>query len=225
MSYVVDTLWYMRCPVPTPTAIAAQLGWFEEEFRADGFKVRPLRESILPEAPSSHFEHNLAHALRQGGSAPAIWARSRGQDTRVVALTWTDEYQAIIALPSSGVRSVKDLNGRRLGLPKRAVAIDHARGSALRGFEVALATEGLTITDVELVDLSGDGRPRSPLADLDRHAYASEAYALARGDADAVSSRAWPAPSSPNSWAPWWWPTWASTPIPSCASAAARRGR
>jgi len=190
--YAVDTLWYTRCSVPTPFSIAAQLGWFEEEFRDDGFKVRSLRESSRPEELSSHFDHNLANSFRQGGSVPAIWARSRGQDTRVVALTWTDEYQAIIALPSSGVRSVKDLKGRRLGLPKHNITIDHNRASALRAFEVTLATEGLTITDVELVDLDDarygqdEGRTRSGLSGRDRHSYTNEAYALARREVDAV---------------------------------------
>lgn len=191
--YAVDTLWYTRCSVPTPFSIAAQLGWFEDEFRNDGFNVRSLRESSRPEEQSSHFDHNLANSFRQGGSVPAIWARSRGQDTRVIAITWTDEYQAIIALPSSGIRTVKDLKGRRLGLPKHHITIDHNRASALRAFDVTLATEGLTVGDVELVDLEdarygdegelrtgGGGRGRQ------RHTYTNEAYALARGEVDAV---------------------------------------
>jgi len=192
-SHAIDTLWYTRCSVPTPFSIAAQLGWFEEEFRNDGFKVKSLRESSRPEELSSHFDHNLDNSFRQGGSVPAIWARSRGQDTRVIAITWTDEYQAIIALPSSGISSIKDLSGRRVGLPKHNISIDHNRASALLAFEVTLATEGLTIADVELVDLDDarygqdEPRVRSGLsAGRRRHTYTNEAYALARGEVDAV---------------------------------------
>lgn len=190
----IDTLWYTRCSVPTPFSIATQLGWFEDEFRNDGFKVRSLRESSQPEELSSHFDHTLANSFRQGGSVPAIWARARGQDTRVIALTWTDEFQAIIALPASRIRSVKDLKGRRLGLPKHRISIDHNRASALRAFEVTLATVGLSVVDVELVDLEDaaygqdDGEVRSGLSATRRrrHSYTNEAYALARGEVDAV---------------------------------------
>lgn len=190
----IDALWYTRCAVPTPFSFAAQFGWFEDEFRDDGFPIRSLRESARPEELASHFDHNLANSFRQGGSVPAIWARSKGQDTRVIAVTWTDEYQAIIALPESGIRTVKDLKGRKVGLPKHEITIDHNRASALRAFDVALSLEGLTISDVELVDLhdadylATDGQVRTGLTagGRQRHSYANETYALVRREVDAV---------------------------------------
>ena len=36
MSGSIDTLWYTRCPVPTPLGLAAKLGWFDTEFAPDG---------------------------------------------------------------------------------------------------------------------------------------------------------------------------------------------
>ncbi len=46
-----DTIWYTRCPVPTATGIAADLGWLGDEFAADGIS----RE----EAANYHYTHAL----------------------------------------------------------------------------------------------------------------------------------------------------------------------
>ncbi len=189
----IDALWYTRCAVPTPFSFAAQFGWFEAEFAHDGFPIKSLRESSKAEELSSHFDHTLANSFRQGGSVPAIWARSKGRDTRVIAITWTDEYQAIIALPASGITTIKDLKGRKVGVPKHAITIDHNRASAHRAFEVALGLEGLSLADVEVIDL--DDARYAPTAGVrsglsaggrERHSYTNEAFALARGEVDAV---------------------------------------
>jgi ABC-type nitrate/sulfonate/bicarbonate transport system substrate-binding protein len=187
----IDTLWYTRCQVPTPFSIAAQFGWFEEEFEPDGIAVRSLRESASADERASHFEHDLPHSFRQGGSVPAIWARAKGRDTRVIALTWTDEHQAIIALPESGIRTAADLAGRRIGVPHHVITIDHNRASALRAFDLVLEREGLSLDDVELIDLPDPGsdpaRPRRGLSEGTRHhPYVNEARALAAGAVDAV---------------------------------------
>ncbi len=103
----------------------------------------------------SHYDHHLPFSIRQGGNAPALWARSRGVETRLLGLNWLDEYQAVIALPGSGIRTARDLAGRRLGLPSANHPVDHIRAANLRGFSVALALEGLRVDrDVELVLLS-----------------------------------------------------------------------
>jgi ABC-type nitrate/sulfonate/bicarbonate transport system substrate-binding protein len=100
------TLWYTRCPVPTPLGIAAQLGWIEAEFDRDKIAVRTLQDEQDSKLRESHFDHWLPNSFRQGGSIPAIWARSRGRDTRLLGLTWTDESQVILTRPDSGIRSV-----------------------------------------------------------------------------------------------------------------------
>lgn len=189
MSAHPSELWYTRCSVPTPLSFAAQFGWIDEEFQPDGIRIRSLRESTDEAEKASHYDHTLPHSFRQGGSVPPIWARANGQETRVIGLSWTDEFQAIVALPGSGIRTTRDLKGRRVGLPKHVTRIDHNRASALRAFIVALDLEGLSIDDVERVDLADADYPAgtegSP-AGLKRHTYASEALALARGDVDAV---------------------------------------
>lgn len=190
---VLDTLWYTRCSVPTPLSFAAQFGWIDEEFKPDGIVIKSLRESNDPVEQGSHYDHSLPDSFRQGGSIPPIWARAIGQDTRVIGITWTDEHQAIIARPGAGIYTLKDLRGRRVGLPLHTTRIDHNRASALRAFTVSLALEGLGPNDVQWVDLADEAYPAQAGAERregsprrSRATYANEAYALARNEVDAV---------------------------------------
>ena len=140
----LDTLWYTRCPVPTGLGIALQQGWLEAALRADGTSLRSLRESDQEAVRESHFDHTLQNSVRHGGNIPALWARAAGRETRVIGLSWSDETQLILTLPGSGILTVRDLKGRRFGLPLWAKAqIDFARAQALRGLENALSLEGL----------------------------------------------------------------------------------
>ncbi|BCL74616.1 desulfurase [Jeongeupia sp. HS-3] len=190
----IDTLWYTRCPVPTPLGIAFQQGWLQDAFRPDGITVRSLQDTADPALRESHFDHTLAHSFRQGGNIPAIWARARGATTRVIGLSWTDEFQGIVTLPGSGIADITGLRGRRLGLPKHAISIDFTRAAALKGYESALALEAIGLHEVELVDLrdpppdeQGD-QPLypSPFGGGRRHGYLNEVQALLRGEVDAV---------------------------------------
>jgi ABC-type nitrate/sulfonate/bicarbonate transport system substrate-binding protein len=152
----IDTLWYTRCPVPTPLGIAAQRGWIEEEFKKDGITVRTLQDEVDPNVRESHFDHKLDNSFRQGGNIPAIWARAAGRETRVIGLTWTDEAQVILTLPQNAIRSVKDLKGRKLGvLTNPSASIDFWRATTLRAYSAALKLDGLDAKkDVELVELA-----------------------------------------------------------------------
>ena len=40
----MSDLWFTRCPVPTATGLAADQGWFDAEFAADGISVRSLQD-------------------------------------------------------------------------------------------------------------------------------------------------------------------------------------
>ena len=186
-----DAIWYTRCSVPTPLSLAVLKGWIDDEFKGDGIAIKSLRDSVDPDEQASHFKHSLPHSFRQGGSAPAIWAKSRGQDTKVIAITWTDEFQALIAAPGAKISSVKELKGRRIGLPAHGNLIDHNRASALRAFTYLLEVEGLTPNDVEWIDLP-DPEPVTQIISVPTvsgrqgHTYRAEALALAKGEVDAV---------------------------------------
>ena len=186
----VDTLWYTRCPVPTPLGIASQLGWVEDEFRPDGITVRTLQDETDPAIRESHFDHKLDNSFRQGGNIPAIWARSTGRDTRVVGLSWTDEAQVILVRPDSDIRGLADLGGRRLGVATRPNdKIDFWKATTIRAYVAALKLEGLHASDVELVELprqdrslGGAGRGWA----LEDPVQSREAQALLRGDVDVI---------------------------------------
>jgi ABC-type nitrate/sulfonate/bicarbonate transport system substrate-binding protein len=192
----LNQLVYARCPAPSPLALAMQLGWVEEAmYQLANIEVRSLFESNNPTDIPQHFEIHPVNGFRQGGSAPVIWGKSKQQDTRVIGLTWTDEYQSLISLPQAGIQRVKDLAGRRIGLPKHDVPIDHSRASALRGFSVMLESEGLTLKDVEIIDLPDheiptqvrDGKIVSTgTGRRGRYSYSSEIHALSNSLVDCV---------------------------------------
>jgi ABC-type nitrate/sulfonate/bicarbonate transport system substrate-binding protein len=200
MANQLDTLWYTRCPVPTGLGIAIQQGWLEDAFRGQGTKVASLLESNDFATRESHFSHTLQNSVRHGGNIPAISARARGRDTRLIGLSWADETQLILASPESGIKSVRDLKGRRFGLPNwKNVEIDFTRAQAIRGLENALSLEGLNVSDVEIVDqdieshysdqpaerLNGTLAFRGRLASRGR-ANNQEVIALLRGEVDAI---------------------------------------
>ncbi|MFT3926966.1 MAG: ABC transporter substrate-binding protein [Myxococcales bacterium] len=156
----LQTLWYTRCPVPTPLGIAAQLDWVRKEFARDGIDVRTLQDESDPILRDSHFDHTLANSFRQGGNIPAIWARSTGRKTRVLGLSWTDEAQLIFTRPDSKVRTIGDLKGKRLGvLTNPHSKIDFWQATTLRAYSAALKLEGLSESDVTLVELPRTDNP------------------------------------------------------------------
>lgn len=194
----VDTLWYTRCPVPTAFSLAINLGYLDREFADDGIQIRSLQQAADRKVLESHFSHTLDDSFRYGGNIPPIWARSEGADTKLIGLAWIDAPHVILTLPGSGIRTVEDLKGRRLSVPRRVNdQIDFWRAGAIRTYEVALATAGLSLDDVSLVDvpitstyidnrggssLTGSifssARGRSPLS--------GDLFALVEGRVDAI---------------------------------------
>ena len=194
----VDTLWYTRCPMPTASGIAIEQGWLHNEFSPDAIDVVSLSASTSRDVRESHFDHSQANSFREGGNTPPIWSRSRGADTRLIGATWVDQFQAIVALPGSGIRSPTDLAGRRIGVSQHVNdQIDFMRGKSLRAVLTALELAGLTAADVELVDLpeaetylgDDDAAPSGTLwpAHLQQAILRAETFALVRGEVDAIS--------------------------------------
>jgi len=196
MTQTLDTLWYTRCPVPTGLGIAVQKGWLQETVGTLGTQIQSLRESTDKAIRESHFDHTLRNSVRHGGNIPAIWARAQGRETRVIGLSWADEVQLILTLPDSGIKTVKDLKGRRFGLPDWAGAqIDFTRAQALRGLENALKLEGLQVGDVQLVNFRYEGTFSDPQVSTINGTPVSaqrvegrnlELIGLLRGEVDAI---------------------------------------
>lgn len=198
-----DEVWYTRCPIPTAFEIALGTGLFDREFDDSGLEWLALAQSDDPAVHRSHFTHLKANSFRHGGNVPAIYARANGADTRVIGASWLRTLYTVLALPESGIRSVADLRGRRILVPRRPDAdIDFWAASTLGVLETALATAGLTLDDVELVDSrgeedlipgAGDATVEERLRWTLHNAYRIQRdvlVPLVRGDVDAVTSQA-----------------------------------
>ncbi|MER6523853.1 ABC transporter substrate-binding protein [Streptomyces sp. NPDC001508] len=175
-----ETLWFTRCPVPTATGIAADRRWLAEEFTPEGIAVRSLQDTeadVGADIRGTHYTHELPALFREGGNVPALWARSRGAETRLIGLTWIEERQVVLVRPGSGIRGAAALRGLRPALPRHSIPIDFWRAMALRGFEGALASAGLGLDDTRPVDVPAAGHTGQ---------WQAELAALARGDVDAV---------------------------------------
>lgn len=163
----LDTLWFTRCAgsgqggVPTASGIAYNLGWLQEEFKHDNITLRALQEGGNESVRHHHYDHQLPSLIREGGNLFAIPAKAQGAPTRLIGLTWIDEAQSIIVRPDSSIRSPQDLKGKRLALPayRAADIAENKRGrtitrhSSLHGYKGALASVGLTLDDIHLVEV------------------------------------------------------------------------
>jgi ABC-type nitrate/sulfonate/bicarbonate transport system substrate-binding protein len=196
----ISTLWYTRCPALTASSLAIERKLLEHEFAPDGIDVLSLLQSTARHTRESHFSHRQANSFRHGGNIPPIWARAAGGDTRVIGLTWSETPYYVLTSPESQIRSAADLKRRRLAMPRRLNdSVDFARAMYLRVYEQALSAVGLSLQDVELVDLPveegylDDSSPPSRdgalwNASQLRGFQRTEILALLRGQVDAIPS-------------------------------------
>ena len=96
----------------------------------------------------------------------ALAAKAQGAPTKLIGLTLIDEWQTILVRPDSGITRPEDLKGLRLALP---AFIEHpipshvrgssiARGMSLHGYKGALKIAGLSLDDVQFIEVpSGRG--------------------------------------------------------------------
>ncbi|RMX05852.1 ABC transporter substrate-binding protein [Corticibacter populi] len=153
MTNPLQALWYTRCGVPTGFGLAKQAGFIDEAFARQGTRLQSIKESDDPRVRESHFDHSLQNSVRYGGNGPAVWARASGSPTRLIGVSTNGDHPLLLASEESGIKSIRDLKGRRFGLPRWFnQSIDFAGASALRTLESALRLEGLEVGDVEIVD-------------------------------------------------------------------------
>ncbi|MEJ1963497.1 MAG: ABC transporter substrate-binding protein [Gammaproteobacteria bacterium] len=158
----IQKLWFTRCPVPTPSAIAYKLGWLAEEFARDGIQLATFQEDAKNgELARHHYDHELPGLFREGGNMLPIASRAQGSPNRLIGLTWIDEGQAIVVRKGSGITEPRQLKGARIALPGfvekqipshvRGTSI--GRGMTLAGVKGALTFAGLSFDDVKFVEI------------------------------------------------------------------------
>lgn len=149
-----ETVWLTRCPVPAASGVAFQLGWMTDAFARFGIGVKRVVEDGLNLVERDP-EQQALHLFREGGNIQALAGRALGFPTRVIGLTWTDERQVIMVRPGQRVLEPAALRGLRFALPgyARTRGESISRGMALHGIQSALALGGLTLDDVELVEV------------------------------------------------------------------------
>jgi ABC-type nitrate/sulfonate/bicarbonate transport system substrate-binding protein len=198
----IDTIWFTRCAgggrggVPTAAGIAYKLGWLQEEFKKDGLALKTLQEDGGEELQRHHYEHGLETLIREGGNLFAIPAKAQGAKTRLIGLTWIDEAQSILVRKGSDLRSPEQLRGKRLALPayRRADLLENRRGrsiarhQSLAGYKGVLASAGLTLDDVHLIEV-GEGEA----AERAQGGFWQSYEPLQKGQVDAIYVKGAPA--------------------------------
>ena len=116
----------------------------EKEFAKDGIRVEWLFfKGAGPVINEAFANRQLDFAFL--GDLPPIIGRAGGLDTRVLLASSRGINGYLAAVPGSGIRSLADLKGKRVGL---------LRGTADElAFTAALGSQGLSTRDVRLVNL------------------------------------------------------------------------
>jgi sulfonate transport system substrate-binding protein len=121
-------------------------GWLEAEFRKHGTKIE---YSFFPGAGPAINEAIANHKLDLAcyGDLPTIIGRAVGLKTRVLAGRGRDQRITIAVRADSGIRTLDDLKGHRVGFSKGTYS--HLE------FERLLDDRGLTDKDFKVFNLSG----------------------------------------------------------------------
>lgn len=186
-----DSVWVTRCPVPAASGVACAKGWMTEAFGQDGIAVKRVQElglNLVADDP----DNQARHLFREGGNIQALAARALGAPTRVIGLTWIDERQAIMVRRDVGIMDPADLKGLRFALPgyARTHGESIARGMALHGIKSALALAGLTLEDVQLIEIPAPPVEQASVEGMRRLWLGLEWLAAGRVDAVYVKGSA-----------------------------------
>lgn len=127
--------------------IAQLNGYFEEELGKLGYAVDMQGFAGLgPAMNEALAAKELDYAFYM--EIPGLTATSKGFDLSVVATTSISSGSYLIASKASGITSLEDLKGKKIG---------YTRGTVYHTFLInALSSVGLTVDDVELVNLSAN---------------------------------------------------------------------
>lgn len=131
----------------TPLLLAKQKGWFEEEFKKQGIKVKWNEFQSGP----PQFEGISAGKIDFAtvGNSPVIAAQAAGIDFKELSV-YSDGLKgnAILVKKDSGIQSIKDLKGKKVAVAKGSSGFDFL-------YKV-IDKAGLKPDDIEAIQLQPD---------------------------------------------------------------------
>lgn len=137
-------------PLYTPVYVAYELGYLQEEFDAIGatFEWQEFQSGPLVNEAVAAGEADLGFMA----DLPAIIAKSTGQPIEVISnVAYGEKGLAVLVKPDSDITSVADLKGKKVA---------YATGSyAQHLLALLLSNEGLTLDDVESINLAAGDQP------------------------------------------------------------------
>lgn len=194
-------VFHTLCPGPQASYFSVAHGWTQEELAKVGAKLTYLRS--IPDVNElwPHVGHRSESLIREGGNHPPIWARADISETLLVAtLAPSPSGAQIVVRTDADIHSVRDLVGKRIGVPKgrNTKKLDFGRVPLHRAAISALRVNGVALDDVTIVDLEHDDfaveKPSSTPAERAGRYTATKALeahdviALAEGKVDAIVS-------------------------------------
>ncbi|WP_425802686.1 ABC transporter substrate-binding protein [Desulfitobacterium sp. Sab5] len=127
-----------------PIKIAEELGYFKEEFEKDGITISVKSFKSGPPMIEAFTSGQLDIGLL--GDQPVIQARSNNVDLKAIStFTSSEKAYGIFATEKSGIKSLQDLKGKKIGVPL---------GTTLHQLAfLYLKDAGLTKNDVQIANL------------------------------------------------------------------------
>lgn len=187
--------YYSICPVFVVSHVALERGFLQEELDQVGAGLQTLESFAGDEGALVHARHSAQLQIRDGGNVPAIWARADISDTVLLGTTNINQGGQIVVRVDSGIHTVQQLAGRRLGVSKSLDTrrVDWWRANSLRSLQLALELGGVARDAVQFVDVvHGPQGARPAFRSKEERtlglSFTPELGALARGEVDAIYS-------------------------------------
>ena len=144
-----DEIRFATQPIPhyAPIFVAKHKKWLDEELAKVGAKPTLKWASFAAGPPINESFAAGQQDFGFLGDTPAIIGKSAGINTRIVGLTSSGPKSlAVVAATKSGIKSPKDLKGKKVAVVKGSYA-HHL-------LVLVLQKGGLTVNDIELINLS-----------------------------------------------------------------------
>ena len=157
---------YQPAPGYLPIQVARDNGWVEEALKEAGYSDVVVTFTEFESGPPEN-ESFAAGQQDVGvmGNVPSILGKAAGQDRTYIGISANgEETEAIVVPADSDIKSIADLKGKKIGLVVGSICENLVYN--------LLATEGLTLDDVELVNL----------------ATSEQQVALETGEVDAIAT-------------------------------------